>query len=55
MVWAFVERIGKWKPIEAGKFRIIRRGKHKGKFLVRYLVGKGRWRPAIVDSIRIPQ
>jgi|GEM_PF-5409903 len=55
VVWAFIERIGKWKPIENGKFRIINRGKHKGWFLVRYMVGKNRWRPALTKTIRVPK
>lgn len=55
VVWAFVDQIGRWKPIEEGKFRIINRGRHKGKFLVKYLVRRGVWRRAIVDTIRVPQ
>ena len=52
-VFAFVQEIGKWKPVKGGAFRLVRRGKHKGMFAVKYLAGVKRWRTALVATVRV--
>jgi hypothetical protein len=53
-VFAWIDQIGRWKPIKDGRFRILNRGRFKGKFEVRYLAGQGRWKKAVVATIKVP-